>query len=522
MLRRRDLLKLAVFGGSAAFLGWRFPSLLTPARASQSAPFSVPLPIPPALRPVRSDASGDYYELTMKTARAQLRDGAATEIWGFDGIWPGPTIKATRGRPTHIRATNLMSRDVNIHNHGHKVPVESDGGPLDIIRPGESRTYTYPNDQQASTFWYHDHTMGNAESVYRGMAGFYLITDPVEDALNLPSGEYDIPIMLQDRTLDAENRLSYELNEETIEEGVFGDTLFVNGVATPYLEVANRKYRFRFLAAANRRAFRLILGDRDPMTIIGSDGGLLEAPVSQNQNDILNGERFDVIIDFSRYPVGTSVVLHNARADDSFGEFVGPAYPHLLPEIMRFDIVRNEPDPSEVPLQLVPIERLNPDDAVNTRKFVLDFTDGHWTIDGLMYDPSRIDADPHMGTTEIWEFENRSDLPHDVHLHLVQFQTLVASGGPPTRNRAGWKDVQRVLPHQTSSMIVPFEGYSGVYVFHCHMLEHGEHGMMGQFEVVGPEGPGASAKEQGVPLSSPFAALLQQPNSPFFCGLPAV
>ncbi len=199
MLRRRDLLKLGAFGGSAALLGW-IPILMPPSRASRLEPFSVPLPIPPVLQPIRSDASGDYYELTMKSGRAQLRDGPATEIWGFDGIWPRPTIRATRGRPTHVRATNLMRRDMNIHNHGHKVPAESDGGPLDVIRPGESRTYVYPNDQQASTYWYHDHTMGNAESVYRGMAGFYLITDPAEDALNLPSGEYDIPLMLQDRT----------------------------------------------------------------------------------------------------------------------------------------------------------------------------------------------------------------------------------------------------------------------------------------------------------------------------------
>jgi spore coat protein A len=494
MLGRRNLLKWGVLGGSAALLGWRL------------APFSVPLPIPPVLQPVRSDASGDYYELTMQMGRAQLRDGPTTEIWGYDGMWPGPTIKATRGRPTHVRATNRMGRDVNIHNHGHKVPVESDGGPLDIIHPGESRTYVYPNDQQASTYWYHDHTPGNAESVYRGLAGFYLIADPAEDVLNLPSGEYDIPLMLQDRSLDAQNRLRYALDEQTIKEGVFGDTLFVNGVATPYLEVANRKYRFRFLAAANRRAFRLVLGDRDPMTIIASDGGLLAAPVTQNQNDILNGERFDVVVDFSRYPVGSSVILHNALADDSFREFVGPPYPHLLSDIMRFDIVRNEPDPSEVPAQLVPMERLDLDDAVKTRRFVLDLTDGHWTINGRMHDPTRIDADPRLGTTEIWEFENRSDLPHDMHLHLVQFQSLVAAfGRPPTANRMGWKDTQRVMPHDTASIIVPFGGYSGVYVFHCHMLEHAEHMMMGQFEVVAPGGLATSTAD---------------PSSAFVCPLP--
>ncbi|MBM2811678.1 MAG: putative multicopper oxidase [Chloroflexi bacterium] len=501
MLRRRDLLKRGVIGGSAAYLAWRFPSLMPPARAGRLEPFSLPLPIPPVLQPVRRDASGDFYELTMKSGRAQLRDGAATEIWGYDGIWPGPTIRATRGRPTHVRATNLMSRDVNIHNHGHKVPVESDGGPLDVIHPGESRAYVYPNDQNASTYWYHDHTMGNAESIYRGMAGFYLITDPAEDALNLPSGEYDIPLMIQDRTLDGENRLTYGLNEKTIEEGTLGDTLFVNGVAMPHMEVANRKYRFRFLGAANRRTLGLRLGDGDPMIVIGSDGGLLEAPVSLSALPIFNGERWDVVIDFSGYPVGSSVVLHNTR-----GTELGLSFPPLLPDVMRFDIVRSEPDPSDVPSQLASVERLQPDDAVKTRRFVLEWTDGHWTINGRIYDPARIDAYPVLGTTETWEFENRSDQIHDLHLHLVQFQQLLGPDGQlPPPYRSGWKDTKRILPHIMESIIVPFDGYTGVYVFHCHMLEHAEHMMMGQFEVVGPEGPGASAT---------------QPNSSFVCPLP--
>jgi FtsP/CotA-like multicopper oxidase with cupredoxin domain len=350
------------------------------------------------------------------------------------------------------------------------------------------------------------------------MAGFYLIRDPDEDALNLPSGEYDIPLMLQDRTLDGENRLSYELNEQTIKEGVFGDTLFVNGVALPYLEVANRKYRFRILAAANRRAFQLRLGDGDPMTVIGSDGGLLDAPITQAQIVINNGERFDVIIDFSRYPVGSSIILHNTWEQEVGSEYTF-RYPYLLTDVMRFDIVRNEQDSSEVPTQLVSVERLRAEVAVKTRRFALDFTDGHWTINGLMFDPARFDADPRLGTTEIWEFENRSDLSHDVHLHLVQFQTLARGDQLPPPFRRGWKDTQRVSAHETISIIVPFEGYTGAYVFHCHMLEHAEHMMMGQFEVVGPDGPGASLKQRESP-SGPFAALLQQPNSPFYCGVP--
>jgi spore coat protein A len=235
------------------------------------------------------------------------------------------------------------------------------------------------------------------------------------------------------------------------------------------------------------------------MTIIGSDGGLLEAPLTQAAFAIFNGERFDVVIDFSRYPVGSSVVLRNTRAGDD-----GRPFPYPLPEVMRFDIVRSEPDPSDVPPRLVPVERLQPEDATKTRRFVLDFTDGHWTINGLMFDPARIDADPRLGTTEIWEFENRSDQAHDVHLHLVQFQTLAVGIQLPAPIRRGWKDTQRVSPHETISVVVRFDGYPGVYAFHCHMLEHAEHMMMGQFEVLSSEGFAASAPVAGSPLICPL------------------
>jgi spore coat protein A len=172
---------------------------------------------------------------------------------------------------------------------------------------------------------------------------------------------------------------------------------------------------------------------------------------------------------------------------------------------MRFDIVRDEPDLSDVPPQLSSVKRLNPDDAVRTRKFVLDFTDGHWTMNGLLFDPARIDANPVLGTTEIWEFENRSNQTHDLHLHLVQFQGLDRpDGGPPPPNRMGWKDTQRIPPRATNSLIVRFDGYTGVYVFHCHMLEHAEHMMMSQFEVVAPGGFLSSATPANFPLVCPL------------------
>jgi spore coat protein A, manganese oxidase len=517
-MKRRALLKLGVLGGSATLMGWRLPGL-TRAQTRHLAPFSVPLGIPPVLRPAASDEFGDHYELTIKSGAAQLRDGQATQIWGFEGIWPGPTIRATRGRPTYVHATNLLSHEVNIHNHGHKVPAESDGHPLDIIRPGDSRIYVYPNDQDAATYWYHDHTMASAENIYRGLAGFYLIDDPAEHELNLPSGEYDVPLMIQDRALDARNRLAYELNERTIETGVFGDMACVNGVLTPYFGVANRKYRFRLVNAANRRAFALRLGDGDPMTVIGSDGGLLEAPARVNELSILSGERFDVVIDFAHYPIGSSVILHNTRTEDD-----GLPYPSKLPDLMRFDVIRSESDPSDVPPRLAAVERLNEADAVMTRRFVLDFIEGHWMINGRRYDPSRVDADPRLGSTEIWEFENRSEQPHDLHLHLVEFQNVVGTRRLipfPDPIRRDWKDTRRVAPGTTSTIIVRFDGYPGVYAFHCHMLEHAEHMMMGQFEVVGPDGARGAPTRRDSLSGRGFGEQFQQPNSLFYCRAPS-
>jgi spore coat protein A, manganese oxidase len=479
MLNRRDLLRLGVLGSSAALIGWRFPGWMSRAWASQSVPFSVPLPIPPVLQPVRSDASGDYYELTMQAGRAQLREGSATEILGFDGIWPGPTIRATRGRPTHILATNLMSHDGNIHNHGAKVVPEHDGHIEDRLRPGESREYVYPNDQNASTYWYHDHTFNTAENIYRGLAGFYLITDPAEDDLNLPSGDYDIPLMIQDRTLRPDNSLFYEVTPETIEFGFVGDTIFVNGAPTPFLDVANRKYRFRVLNAANRSEFVLRLGANDPMTVIGSDGGLLEAPETRGMGIMVyNGDRYDIVIDFSRYEVGTSVQLSGRAAD-------GTERP-----IMRFDITREEQDDSNVPAHLTSVERLRVEDAVATRSFTMDLDQhGHWTINGRAYEASRIDAYPRLGTTEIWEFISPTDRRHDMHLHGVHFQWFETSGfsGSIPPYRSGWKDTITIPSHGWGRILVRFEDHAGLYMFHCHMLEHGDHHMMAQFEVVGPD-----------------------------------
>ncbi|HVZ35624.1 MAG TPA: multicopper oxidase domain-containing protein, partial [Polyangiaceae bacterium] len=195
------------------------------ASVTADAPFEAPLPIPSVLAPAATDANADSYTMTIQPGTAQMKPGATTPIVGFNGITPGPTIVAQRGRSVQITQTNGWTENVSIHNHGHKVAAASDGHPTDFITPGNSKLYTYPNDQNAGTYWYHDHALDRtAPHVYQGLAGFYIIHDPAEDTLQLPSGAYDVPLLIQDRSFNADNSLAYDPGTFL---GFFGDTALV-------------------------------------------------------------------------------------------------------------------------------------------------------------------------------------------------------------------------------------------------------------------------------------------------------
>ena len=274
--------------------------------------FEAQLPIPPLLAPTSRDAGTDYYDITIRSGSAQMRAGASTAIVGFDGITPGPTILATRGRTVQITQTNAWTENVSIHNHGHKVAAASDGHPTDYIAPGSSKVYTYPNDQNAGTYWYHDHTLDlTGPHVYQGLAGFYIIRDPKEDALKLPSGNYDIPLLIQDKRFNADNSLSYEPGSLL---GFLGDTAVVNGAVTPYLDVSTRQFRFRVLNGSNARPLALQLrvagsSTVEPFQVIASDGGLLPSPIEVSVLPVAPAERYDIVVDFAPYPVGTEIEL---------------------------------------------------------------------------------------------------------------------------------------------------------------------------------------------------------------------
>lgn len=446
------------------------------AAAAALVSFSTPLPLPPVLAPTRRSATTDYYHLTIRPGTTQMKPGAPTPIVGFNGIFPGPTIIATRGRTVKVTQTNGWDENVSIHNHGAKVAASSDGHPTDYIVPGASKTYTYPNDQRAGTYWYHDHTMDlTGPHVYKGIAGFYLIHDPAEDSLNLPAGPFDIPLLIQDKTFDDSNALVYTAGAP----GTFGleQEAVVNGVVTPYLNVAARKYRFRVLNGATARGFDLSLSNGASFQVIGSDGGLLASPVSVTSLAVAPAERYDIVVDFSSYARGTTIELRNT---DPEGMPEGVA---RITSLMQFVVTTRAIDRSAVPSTLSTITRLSESSAVGTASISFSVANGEWMMNGVGYDPARIDITSSLNQVTIWELVNNSPVPHPFHKHLSQFNVLDVNGGPPRPEEMGWKDTVMVPPEGTARIIFKNEDFKGIYVFHCHNLAHEDSRMMLQEEV---------------------------------------
>ncbi|MFD0274411.1 multicopper oxidase family protein [Kitasatospora sp. NPDC127111] len=510
---------------AARLLGEGRPGLLLTSGLQPPEAFQVPLPVPPVLRPLRSDAGTDHYEIVQRVARLEILPGVKTEAWTYGGSWPGPTLAVRSGRPTVVRHRNELPVPSVVHLHGGHTPAESDGYPTDLILPVRSggagadraptgtewmrgmagmpgmddaadlplgrttdgdRTYTYPGRQRAATLWYHDHRMGfTGPGIWRGLSGFHLVHDEEEDALPLPRGDRDLPLMLSDRAFEEDGSFRYPAVDPDLGvpgvtgdyvNGVLGDVILVNGAPWPRLAVDRARYRLRLLNASNARLYRLELDPQpsggDALVQIGGDGGLLEAPVAHDAVEIAPAERFDVVVDFSRFEPGSSVRLMNR-----FGS-------GRTTEVMLFDVSsRTVTDDSTVPERLSAFERLDRSAAVATRTFGFrrSRNSGGWTINQQPYQPGRVLARPALGTTEVWRFF--TDVHHPVHLHLDHFQVLSRNRAEPGPYDAGWKDTVDLRPAEAVEVLVRFTDYPGAYMLHCHNLEHEDMAMMADFVV---------------------------------------
>jgi len=507
-INRRDALKLALAGGVATMLQ-ACSRPFHPGNSEAVPRFATALPIPPVLEPTRSDERGDYYEIEARESAVAILAGKQTTIRGYNGIFPGPTIKAMRGRATHIRFTNKLLTPVVTHLHGGHTPSDSDGWPTDVILPARhpvpatsmqtghagdggqmagasalryEHNYAYPNDRRAATLWYHDHAMGAAgQNVYMGLAGFYLVEDEDERSLSLPRGCYDIPLMLCVRQFNHDGSFQYDPHGHA---GAEGDVVLVNGAPWPVLQVERRSYRFRILNASNATTFTLALSSALPIVQIATDGGLMARPVEVVRIPMAMAERVEVVIDFSAYAAGDSVVLRNTEKQGPLGE------------IMRFDITGPAvSDRDQLPHRLSMIETLRPEAAVRTRTFTFGprpelkdhFPPIYWAINGHRFDPERAQAEPRLGDVEIWRFVYEKSpwrQTHPPHIHLVNFQILDRNGQAPRDHERGWKDTLRLDSGDDVRGIMRFDGYRGRYLMHCHNLEHEDYDMMMRFDVV--------------------------------------
>jgi spore coat protein A len=474
------------------------------------APFIDPLPIPPVIRP--DDRSTTRIALREIASRIH-RDVPPTRFWSFGSTFPGPTIEVRKGRSAHIDwanelpASHFLPIDHTIHGagaevpdvraavhvHGARVPAASDGHPDRWFTPGQHARYTYPNHQDAATLWYHDHTMGiNRLNVYAGLMGAFLIRDDEEDALNLPNGEHELPLIICDRAFTADGQLDYPVSGDPKAPWVpeiACDAMLVNGVLTPFLSVEARKYRLRVINGSNARFLSLGVWPAKCVQI-GSDQGLLAAPVSVDEVHLAPAERVDLVVDFTAHR-GDTVALTNDRRP-----------------LVQFRVSRLAVDDrSEVPPKLRTIARLAESSAVATRVHTLaedlDLLSRpmRMLINGVGWH-APVTERVRLGTTEIWSLANVTDDPHPIHLHLVRFQVLdrrpfdlwrftsegkvVYTGDalPPEPGEMGWKDTVRADAGMITRILVPFEGYAGNYMWHCHVLEHGDNEMMRPLEVV--------------------------------------
>nr|WP_084213441.1 multicopper oxidase domain-containing protein [Thermicanus aegyptius] len=462
------LILAAIFFVQAPFASWLN-------RAFFSSNSEKALPVPPLLEDLDPSPKKGEFQLTARRSVKDFGNGMKAETYGYNGDYLGPVIRLRRGENVSIHLKNLLDDITTVHWHGVELPGKMDGGPHNGIQPNEEWTAQFTVNQPAATLWFHPHPMYNTgEQVYKGLAGLIYIEDEVSDRLNIPKdyGVNDFPLVVQDRRFE-NGGMPYNLSMMDIMQGFQGDTILVNGAINPYLEVPKGKVRFRILNGSNARIYHFRFTGDTPFWQIASDGGFLEKPVKLNQAVLSPAERAEIIVDFSGFKTGERMELLDGNVS-----------------VMKFVVTDKAAKDVEIPERLTTIPKPDPSTAQRTRKFVFQGMGSMVNINGKQMDPARIDEEVPLNATEIWEISNAGmgmmggmmGVAHPFHAHGVQFQVLERNGEMPPENERGWKDTILVQPGETVKAIATFQ-YEGIFMYHCHILEHEDAGMMGQFIV---------------------------------------
>ena len=495
--RRRFLL-------TSAACATGLPSRLVRANGDRPA-----LPLPPLV----DGSNGAPIDLTIRTGNWSFLPGLMTPTLGINQDYLAPTLRTRRNTDLNLAYHNTLNEGVAIHGHGLHVPGIVDGGPQLEMPPGERWAPTLSIKQPAATCWYHSHTHGKSGAqTYRGLAGMIIIDDEETDASDLPNryGIDDLPIVLQDRTFDARGRLVYSL-EGASEDGWYGETAIINGAIDPTTNVPVGKVRLRILNGANARFYILTFADNRVFQKIACDGGLLETPVPLTTMEMSPGERCEVIVDLSDGSPA-DLLLYFEDEVDVGGEglisgvlnlFSQPAMPDPASVLTLQPDARLPANTASLPERLTTIARPAPQEITKTRTFELtmdhddgpnhgdehDHGGGHAAMDmainGVAMDMNVINERVPLGVWERWRI--RSDQgAHPFHAHGCSFLIEQMEDGELPEDQTGWKDTVVLDDDDWSEIVVKFDHVATdefPYMYHCHILEHEDRGMMGQFTV---------------------------------------
>jgi len=428
------------------------------------------LPIPAILKDKNSDPNIADFSLESQEGRTSFFSKIETQTMGYNGNFLGPVLRVNRGEKVNIHFKNKLKESTTIHWHGLEVSGNVEGNSHQGIEPGKSKEYSFIVNQPAATLWFHPHFIGNtATQVYNGLAGLLFIDDNTSKSLNIPKdyGKNDIPLIIQDRSFSKNGEFIYNTN---MMDGAVGNTILVNGAITPVLDVKKVKMRFRIVNGANASNFNLKLNNNESFVQIASDGGFLEKPINQNSVFVSPGERIEIIVDFSKYKKGTKI---NLMSENNY--------------IMSFNVISNGNDKAEIPDSLTKINRISESGVTKIKKIELDGMGHMVSINGQKFDINTINDTIKLGTTEIWDITNPEsmmmhNMGHPFHIHGTQFQIISRDGKSPPKSEQGWKDTVFIGSGETVKIIVNFK-YKGTFMYHCHILEHEEAGMMGQIKV---------------------------------------
>lgn len=449
--------------------------------------------------------------------KGELVTGSPENLQNIEESYLGPIIRARKGQRVRIHFSNNIPEESIIHWHGLHVPSRMDGHPRDVINQGDTYIYEFEVKNRAGTYWYHPHPHGlTGPQVNQGLAGFFLVSDDKEEAVELPQGKFDVPLVIQDRSFDRNNQFLYlqqgmmgRMNEM---EGFLGNRILVNGKPDFNLFLSTRAYRLRLLNGSNSRIYKLAWENGEPLVVIGTDEGLLERPTTRQYVMLGPGERIELWADFSTHPVGSELALISLPFDAGMmgGGMMGRGMMGRqrtggasLPnganfEILKVKVVRAENEHLILPERLSSVDRYAPEHAVNYRNprtFRLSMQHMAWTINGRTFQMEKVADDEvvKLNTLEVWQFINEGgsmemmgmiQMPHPMHIHGSQFQVLerdnVTHNGYVDK---GWKDTVLLMPGERVKVLVRFEDFPGLYLYHCHNLEHEDMGMMRNYLV---------------------------------------